>query len=149
MIPRSTDRERETGFFFMTLAFPETELPRGYSQYRFARQIMLETYALALLRRYSYQKRIVGIATEPPSETRKGGASEDLILVEPKEWTPEVLRSLEAKLSELDIAQEGRIKEYHINGNEFPDVKRRAVPTGYRLNRKQRRAKAAKERNKK
>jgi hypothetical protein len=51
----------ETGFFFMTLAVPERELPDGYNQYRTGRRRMLEVHALSLLEKYPVLKRVVFI----------------------------------------------------------------------------------------
>ena len=63
-LPGPNDTERETGFFFMTLAIPKFELPDGYDGYRIVRRKLLEIYGFALLEKYRELKRIVGIATE-------------------------------------------------------------------------------------
>ncbi len=145
MLPGPDEQDRETGFFFMTLAVPETQLDGGYEQYRSARRKMLEVYAFALLEKHRQLKRIVGIATEPP----KGqGASEDMIVAEVDEWSPEFLKDLEDWKKKLNIVQEGNYKKLSRGGNEFPTVK--LTPTSDENksypNRQQRRAAARKAR---
>jgi hypothetical protein len=87
---------------------------------------------------------VVGIATEPP--TLKG-SSEDLIVVDAPEWTPEFLINLEEQKRHLEIVQPGNYKEYAIHGDEFPEIPRRSSdehPTN--LNCRQRRTEEAKAR---
>ncbi len=147
LLPGPTEINHGTGYFFMTLSPPKIELEGGYEQYRSVRRNMLEVYALVFLRRYPQLERIVGIATEPPSGDRKLGYSEDLIVVELPQWTPEMLADLEERAKLFNIAQPGNYTEYAVQGNEFPEItkkpeKRRFVG----LNRQQRRAKLAKQR---
>ena len=122
--PGPTESNKETGFFFMTLAVPKFELGGGYEQYRQTRRNMLETYALTFLRKNPNLKRIVGIATEPPAKADTSvGTSEDMILAEPpEEWSDEFIKRIEERQRVFDIAREGQYKEYAIRGNEFPDV---------------------------
>ncbi len=151
-LPGPNDTERETGFFFMTLAIPKFELPDGYDGYRIVRRKLLEIYGFALLEKYRELKRIVGIATESRTEIAKGGSSEDLLVIEPQEWTPEFLAQLEEAKEKLDILREGNYKPYHSDqGPEFPDVPTvgNSQSNTRGLNRKQRRALAAKSRTQK
>ena len=135
----------------MTLAIPTFELADGYEGYRQVRRKFLEIYAFALAEKFRQLKRVVGIATEPQDDTAKGGSSEDLIVVEPGEWTPEFLAQLEESKEKLNIMQEENFRPYDSNQeSEFPAVAvDRPRPDGTRLNRKQRRALAAKARSKK
>lgn len=144
MIPGPTEADQDTGFFFMTLAVPAFQLDGGYEQYRLVRHGFLETYALAFLKKYPKLKRIIGIATEPPGKGR--GASEDLILVERGEWTPEFERELAERMKALNIAQEGNFKEYSVQGREFPEIPNQDIEVTSLpgLNRHQRRAEKAK-----
>jgi hypothetical protein len=149
-IPGTTERDRETGYFFMTLASPKIELAGGYEQYRSVRRNMLETYALALLQKYPGLKQVVGITTEPPNEAKKGGSSEDLIVIRPGEWTPQLLQDLEERKKLFEIIQEGRYKEYTVQGIEFPEGERRHTElASTKLTRRQRRAKTAEARRQK
>ena len=151
-LPGPTETNKETGFFFMTLAVPKFELGGGYEQYRQVRRNMLETYALTFLRKHPSLKRIVGIATEPPAESAGSvGSSEDLILAEPPEWSDAFTNRLEERQRVFDVLREGRYKEYAIQGREFPDVefKERRDPDRPQLNRRQRRAMKATTRRRK
>jgi hypothetical protein len=150
-LPRPTERDQDTGFFFMTLAVPEFELNGGYEQYRSGRRNMLETYALAFLRQQPSLKRIVGVATEPPRGGRKTGSSEDLIVVETPEWTDVLLSDLEERKKIFSIVQPGNYTEYAIQGNEYPQVpEEQRAPSKHRgLNRRRRRAGLAEERRQK
>lgn len=142
-LPGPTETDKDTGFFFMTLAVPEVELSGGYEQYRRVRRNILETYALTFLRKNPNLKRIIGIATEPPAKSASSaGSSEDLLLAEPPEWSDETIKILEKRQRIFNVAREGRYKEYAMQGNEFPDVESsgRCDLDKSQLNRYQRRA---------
>jgi hypothetical protein len=151
LLPGPNDSDQEAGFFFMTMAVPDFELPDGYNGYRKTRQKFLKVYAYALAEKFRNLKRVVGIATESRIEIEKGGSSEDLIVVEPTEWADEFVAELEESKRTLDIMQEGKFKSYAANqAPEFPAVQtERHEGPGEKLNRKQRRAIAAKARKKK
>ena len=139
-VPGPTEVNQDTAFFFMTVAPPKFVLAGGYEQYRTVRRNMLEAYALALLQRNPKQKRVVGIATEPPAKVGKEGSSEDLIVVEQPTWTAELLADLEERKTVFNIMQEGNFTEYAVQGNECPGVRRgREVATPPGLNRRERR----------
>ncbi len=133
----------------MTMAVPKFELSEGYDGYRKARRKFLEIYAYALAENFRNLKRVVGIATETRAEIAKGGSSEDLIAIEPREWTAEFLTELAIAKRELNIMQEGNFKHYRSNQEpEFPEVKVDDSIDAPEINRKQRRALAAKARKK-
>jgi hypothetical protein len=96
-LPGPTERNRDTGFFFMTLAVPNLPLVDGYNQYRKTRLNILEVYALAFLRKYPNLKQIVGISTEPPSGKSSLGSSEDMIVARPPDWTTDLLNTLDVQ----------------------------------------------------
>lgn len=148
MLPGPTEKERHTGFFFMTLAIPNIQLEGGYEQYRKARRHMLKTYAYAFLEKYRNLVRIIGIATEPPHTIGRGGSSEDLIFIEPKGWPPEFLKELEEAKKALNIVQQGQFTEREIVENEFPDIQAPQARLTASPNRKQRRILAARSRKK-
>ncbi len=148
LLPGLSDRERETAFFFMTLAIPKFEVKGGYEGYRAARRKMLEIYAYAVLEKHRDLRRVVGVATELRNHIDQGGSSEDLIVVEtPGTWTNEFLVELEELKKTLNILQD--VKPYRMqSANEFPRV---TMPSLWELdapkpNRKQRRAAAARAR---
>ncbi|EAS50003.1 conserved hypothetical protein [Aurantimonas manganoxydans SI85-9A1] len=144
MLASPESRENETGFFFITMKYMDWMKSRGgYEKYRIARTFYLQTYAQALLIKYPYLKRIVGIAMEPPDQG--GGASEDIVYAEQIEWTHDdrerVLKDCEA----LSIMKP--FKEIPYRGMEFPEVSKSQEVTQNRGNRRERRAEAARIRN--
>lgn len=143
-LPRRADAD-QTGFFFMTLSPPKFKLDGGYDQYRSVRRDMLATYALSFLRRYRHLDRIVGVATEPPSESGEMGSSEDLIVVEAPDWTDELVAELERAMTAFDVVKPGNYTEYEVRGQEFPDAPRTKDKRERfgNLNRRERRAKLA------
>jgi hypothetical protein len=151
LLPGPDDPDQETAFFFMTMAVPDFELPDGYNGYRKTRQKFLQVYAYALAEKFRHLKRVVGIATEARIEINNGGSSEDLIVIEPTGWTDEFVAELEKSKKTLDIMQEGNFASSGVNqASEFPSVQiERYATQAPKLNRKQRRAIAAKERKKK
>jgi hypothetical protein len=86
---------------------------------------MLESYALAFLRKYRHLDQVVGIASEPINQTDRRGSSEDLMWVQPGEWTPSLL---EERKKLFNIVQEGKYKEYAVHGSEFPKVQQLGLP---------------------
>lgn len=149
LLPGPDDADRETGFFFLTLAIPDFELEGGYEGYREVRRKFLEIYALALLEKNRHLKRVVGIGTEPQSKKGRTGSSEDMVAVEVDSWSPEFLNDLDQWKKELNIFQEGHFKTYapRFHG-EFPIVPTASYgeKNSQQLNRKKRRALAAKRR---
>lgn len=133
--------ETKTGFFLLLLAYP-THLnhPGGYEQYRATRKNMLQAYAMALAHKFRHLERVVGITTEPPSKaTGISGSSEDLILFEPIEWTQELEAEVERLRFHFDIFPDKRPKFFLHHEEEYPLL---TTPSP-QLNRKQRRAEAA------
>jgi hypothetical protein len=147
-LPGPEESDRDTAYLFLTFAIPNFDVG-GYEGYTKTRRKLLEIYAFALLEKHRELKRVVGIATETRKEIAQGGgSSEDLIVIEPEPstWTPEFLKELEELKRNLNMLQEGNFSTYRIQGNEFPEVN---LPPSFlpgvpKLNRKQRRANAAK-----
>jgi hypothetical protein len=77
----------------MTLKRVPSIEEKGYEGYRFIRTKYLETYAILMLRKFHYLKRIIGIATEPPG--RRKGSSEDIIYVEQQDWNEKTIADAE------------------------------------------------------
>jgi hypothetical protein len=114
-----SEPRHETGFVFMTFAYPKFPLAGGYADYREMRGKLLEITSMALLRRYSHLKRVVGIATEPRGPTRR---SEDLMMVEAPEWTPEIIAELEEDQRIAKIMLDGAFNEERLTTIEYPTV---------------------------
>jgi hypothetical protein len=123
MVPRPDKRDSETGFFFMTFAYPEhIHLARGYQQYRQARANTLHAYAMGIMNKYRYLKRIIGIASEPPLANYRRESSEDMIILEIPEWTLELEQEAVHLCQQFNIVQEGRYQERHIHDQEYPEL---------------------------
>lgn len=156
MIPVLEKPNDRIAYAFMTLAYPEMELPGGYDQYRKVRSNMLTTYCFGILERYPHVEKIIGIATEPMLDTDNlNGFSEDMVIVEqPTEWTKELKSSLALDLKTFDIMREENLVMSSIGVDEYPEVhvplKSPKISELYQgLNRHQRRAAAAKARRRK
>lgn len=115
MLPAPTSLDNETGFFFLTIAHPKDI--KDYDEYRKFRVVHLEGYGLGFLQRNRHLKRIIGIATEPPQ--RGKGGSEDLLLIEPGEWTQELDERANDMTRDLNIMQEKTLQPRRFRGSEF------------------------------
>jgi hypothetical protein len=147
MVFQSGELQSETGFFFMTLAYPKIDLPDGYEQYRSKRLNMLEAYAYSYLKQFDHLKRIIGIGMEPPNSNKHVGTSEDLVYLEAPEWTPQLLANLEERKQLYDIGKVGNSFEKRIQINEFPETDTANTEVRFTgLNRKERRLHASKKR---
>lgn len=120
--PGPNDKDRDSGFVFMTLAHPEFELEGGYQQYRQARTNMLRAYCQGIGSKCRHLKRIIGIATEPPArESNQKASSEDLLVFHPVEWTSELESETEDLCKHFEILQEGNFSTSAFHVQEYPD----------------------------
>ena len=103
------------GYVFMTLANPNKN-KISYERYRKTRQNMLTTYVLGMLRKYPHIDKIIGIAFEPPTEE---GSSEDMIYAEQPEWTPELIKNLEADRKTFSILQDDNVTLMNFGVSEY------------------------------
>jgi hypothetical protein len=141
----------DTAFFYLTVKVPSRELQGGYAEYREFRTQLLVVYAYDYLRKNPQLERIVGVASEPkPSSEEESGSSEDLIYLETPEWTEEFLAELEQITTELRINQPENARSRNVSDQEFPIVRSSTASSSNvsGLNRKERRAVAAKRRQK-
>lgn len=140
----------ETAFFFMTATYTgSSQHFKSYEEYRKARIGMLHVYARGILERYSYLKRAIGVACEPPGQEH--GGSEDLIYAEQAEWTDEQRREIKEHCRRLNVFR--RDLDMRLwEGEEYPDVVTVDIEQStlkgqvIRPNRRRRRAMAAKKR---
>ncbi|MEZ5984937.1 MAG: hypothetical protein R3B94_03190 [Hyphomonas sp.] len=141
MVKRGGQQGCETGFFFLTLKYLDWMEPLGgYEHYRLKRQELMTAYAQGLLLRYSYLRRVVGVAVEPPAQG--GGSSEDLIYIERGEWTKEFEAAVTEQSRRLNIFQQG-FEEREYRDQEFPfvgSVPGQAPPKKKKFTRKERKA---------
>jgi hypothetical protein len=122
LLPGPQEKDRTTGFFLLLLAYPDhLDLSGGYEQYRRVRLAMLKAYALNLLRKNLFLKRVIGIATEPPSAyTGRIGSSEDMIFAEPDQWTAELIEEASELAQVFDVLKDGRVGQSEIGADEYP-----------------------------
>ncbi len=121
-------KHNETAFFFMTAKYIQSPGHfKDYNQYRKARIAMLHVYAKGVLERYSYLKRVIGIACEPPDQGQ--GGSEDLIYAEQAQWTDEQRRTIREDCQRLSVFRPN-MKSKLWEGEEYPDVAAVAIKSG-------------------
>ncbi len=119
MIPDASQKEK-TGFFFLTFAYPDG-IAKNYELYRQGRTNMLYAYGMGLLDRNRHLERVIGIATEPDSRvTGRAGSSEDIILIEPKEWTSDFEQEAATLCEKFNIFQTPSLQVYPIHEEEYP-----------------------------
>jgi hypothetical protein len=95
--------------------------PLAYLEYRQRRASMLSAYGMAFLEKHRDLKRFVGIGMEPPRVTQGRGGSEDLVLVEPGEWTSEALSFVAEGKTAFGIFENAN-PMYPVHDTDFPDV---------------------------
>ena len=129
VFPIEGSPDPECGHVFLIVQYAPWMRSRGYEAYRRMRAGMLQIYCQAALYDQRHLKRMLGIALD--GRGAKGG-SEDIMLVQVDEWTPEE----EARVNELrlgaDILVPGRLKAGHLSTSEFPDVSRTPRQSGNR-----------------
>jgi hypothetical protein len=138
ILPNAGLADQECGYVFLVLAYPKhVELKDGYDQYRKVRLNMLEVYCAAILYDHRNLKRMVGVAVDAPSsQAGEVGGSEDLMLYQIEDWTPDLERSVEQSRAHFDVMQADRIKMSRLQVQEYPAPK----PEDNGMNRQQRRA---------
>lgn len=150
MIAPAESKNCETGFFFLTLKYLHwMEEKGGYEKYRQMRTFYLQTYAQAILMKFPYLRRIVGIAMEPPGQGR--GASEDCIYAEQTDWTDADRARVRADCDQLGIM--GSMKQTDYRHDEYPldlpvSSRNAPHPEGNRRERRAKRARSRKAKNK-
>lgn len=128
-----------TAYFFMTMKYLDRWFHNDYERYRIVRSGYLELYAKALLMRYPGLTQVVGIGREPPDQGQ--GVSEDCILAEQTEWSPEERSEIQSRCNEVGIMQSLQGRPYHVD--EYPKVGKRQQPVYSGMNRSERRRIAA------
>lgn len=143
MLPGPSSRQRETAFFIFLFPYMDWMDERGgYELYRNRRTNIATLYAQAILIRARYLKRVIGIAMESPGRGR--GGSEDLVHVEPGNWTRVEINEIKKQCKQLGIAQNFSTRRHR--SQEFPDIEPSDMDGQARSaagNRKQRRARIA------
>jgi hypothetical protein len=142
----------DTAFFIFTCKYLDwMENDGGYEKYRVFRSDVALVYAKGVLERFPYLKRIIGISREPPDQGR--GLSEDMIYAEQYEWSDEDRRIINENCEKYGVLQQD-MKTSGWSDKEFPEIEYLSIGAKAdsrfprRMNRKQRRAHAAKRKRK-
>lgn len=149
ILPQKATADPECGYVFLIMAFKARWMVKlGYARYREVQLAMLRTYGDAVLYDHRHLKRVIGIAIDAsPLVTKRKGGSEDLMLLERLEWTPEFEREFKERREKLDILKPERLIKSRISTHEYPvpffgSKPRQATRSG---NRHQRRAARSRE----
>lgn len=156
----SFSEEKKTGFCVLLLKRDAVPDHVSFNEYREFRCRMLGAYAEGIAERNRHLDRVIGIATEGE---RGGPRTEDLIYLEPPEWTDEAIELQRATEAGFEIFQE-KMNLVRFGSDEYPEAIS-VGPNSYRpipynfiepkpvsseskkpMNRRQRRAEAARKR---
>jgi hypothetical protein len=122
VLPMSCAADPECAYVFLVMAFrPDWLAERGYEGCRKMRSGMLHTYGEAILYDHRHLKRVIGIALDASSRVtgRKGG-SEDLMLLERMEWTPEDEKEVEEMRNKVGVLLPGNVRHGVGGTQEYP-----------------------------
>ena|SRR5437773_6569156 len=84
---------------------------------------MLYAYCMAVKADNPSWARVVGIATEPPKYNVGKNVSEDLLLVEPEVWTPEMQAETDRLRAALKIMQKETLQFGRFKAREYPNIR--------------------------
>lgn len=134
----------EKAYIFLILPQLESE---QYDEYRKHRQAMLVAYCKVAKLRCINASYIIGIATE---NLGTKGASEDLVALDVRNWTPDLQEEARQIQQEASLLLDKNVKTTEGRTSEWPDVPDAQVPSPRKakLNHKQRRALKSKHRRK-
>lgn len=143
LTPGEGAADPECGHVFLIVAFREPWMvAEGYDRYREFRSGLLKAYCEAALYDNRNLKRMLGIALDASERVNgRPGGSQDLLLLEVEEWTPDHEREVEQMRESIGILKGSRLRRGGIHVTEFPAV---PVASPRRGNRAQRRSAAAK-----
>ena len=150
MMGKPGQSDSDTAFFILTVRCPNPQCPEeDYQRYRQVRTGLSARYALGILEKHAHLERVVGISCEPIGA--KGRFSEDMIYAEQSDWTEEDRRQIRGDCEEVGaLRSDIRVRKRTVH--EFPDLVHgvlhgKPISGGSSgMNRRQRRAQAARER---
>ncbi len=122
LLPTVFEKKSKTGYVFLMLARPkDMKFPEQYAEYREYRVTMLAAYCYFHANRHRHIERMIGIALEPPPKiTGDIGMSEELLMVEVKEWNDELVKNTEKGAALFRIGEPGNTREKQATEREFP-----------------------------
>jgi hypothetical protein len=152
MVGEPGTKGAETAFFILTMKYQKwMEDHGGYQQYRLKRSERAQFYARGILERFPYLERVIGIAREPPDQG--AGVSEDLLYAKQFDWSDDDREAIKVDSKALGILQDGVVQRAW-GSDEFPTVNSfqfepvNNLEFERPLNRKDRRAQAARSKRK-
>lgn len=147
ILPFDGCADPESGYLFLVLAYRGDWLTaKGYDYYREGRGGFLKAYCQVALFQHQNLKRIVGIAVDAaPSLTGRVGGSEDLMMVQIDEWTPELEEETRKLQEEAEILLRDRLQPTLLRQRSLAE---RDINRFFSGNRKERLAARAKARRK-
>lgn len=119
------ERDSDSAFVFFLLPPHTPDGPLSEEDYREVRRNHLYAYALHVALRNPSVSRVIGLATENYAGLKLRGASEDLVVLENSEWTPEERDRAEQVRKELNIFRED-MEATLVRSDEFPTLHQRA-----------------------
>ncbi|WP_066525799.1 hypothetical protein [Erythrobacter sp. CCH5-A1] len=145
ILPFEGCADPESAYLFLVLAYRGDWLTaKGYDYYREGRGGFLKAYCQVALFQNRSLKRIVGIAVDAaPSLTGRVGGSEDLMMVQIDEWTPELEEETRKWQDEAEILLRDRLQPSLLRQRSLAE---RDIDRFYSGNRKERLAARAKAR---
>jgi hypothetical protein len=134
-LPGSFSGDRGTAYVFLITPFPtKVPLAGGYDQYRRSRAQTLYAYVLCVFAKNRELNRVVGIAIDGVLHPVHGN-SEDMVVLEKPEWTPELEKSAEEAQELFSIMRSGKQISRRVETSEYPENE-----SSEQLSRQQRRA---------
>lgn len=148
VMPFDGSADPECGYVFLVVAFrADWMTTQGYDFYRDGRVGFLRAYCQVALYQNRHLKRMVGIALDASRRmTGRRGGSEDLMMIEVLEWTPELERETEELQQKAEILMPERVRAMKVSTDEFPLFGSVNGPVPNRKERRKAAAKARKER---
>jgi hypothetical protein len=127
ILPSPTDG-RKTGYVFLMLKRPEGDMSSSdyqekYQDYRKHRRAMLTAYCMHHANQHRHLDRIIGTASEPPADiTGMQGSSEELMMIETKDWSKENAKQAIEGAKIFDIGKAGNASTKNYGEDEFPSI---------------------------
>lgn len=142
ILPTDGFADPELGYVFLIVAFKDDWLvSKGYDHYREGRAAFLKAYCQVALYQFPNLKRMVGIALDAsPKLTGRKGGSEDLIMMQVEEWTPELIQETLDLQKEAEILVNANPMVGRVKTTEFFGSDGNSLFEGNRVERRKKRA---------
>ncbi|MCH8862265.1 MAG: hypothetical protein IID51_07115 [Proteobacteria bacterium] len=108
MVPQPDSFHTGTGYAVIQLPFDDSY--KSYEEYRKHRVACLQAYALVTLQKARHLQRVIAIGFEPPMHNRGKGGSQDLVFLEPGEWTSDLEKLADDTIEKTGIFSKSMTK---------------------------------------